>query len=271
MAAVSTMEFDYDRETALTSTGAGRFSTELSSAWNIGENPNGGYLLAPVLQAMQQVSGHPDPLTVTTHYLRPGAAGPAEIEADALRSGRTVGTVRGRLSQDGRTKLESIAAFTDLDIGKHVADVGRPPVELPPPDDCPSRLELPQGVDLAIMDRVDVRIHPDHVASGTRSTPDISGWIRFSDERPIDAASLTLFADAFPPSVFSLLGRIGWVPTIELTVQVRRRPVNGWIRAHFETSDLSNQRLIEDGWLWDESGALVAMSRQVGLVLVADE
>ena len=133
MAAVSTMEFDYDRETALVGTGEGHFSTELSAAWNIGENPNGGYLLASILQAMQQASGHPDPLTVTTHYLRPGAPGPAEIEVDSLRSGRTVGTVRGRMSQDGRTKLESIAAFTNLEIGRHVADVGRPPVALPPP------------------------------------------------------------------------------------------------------------------------------------------
>ena len=55
------------------------------------------------------------------------------------------------------------------------------------------------------------------------------GWIRFADERPVDAAALTLFADAFPPPLFALVGRIGWVPTIELTVQVRRRPVDGWV------------------------------------------
>jgi len=208
---------------------------------------------------------------VTTHYLRPGAVGPAEIETEPIRSGRTIGTVRGRLSQRGRTKLESMASFTDLDIGNHVVDVARPPVDVPTPDDCPSRLELPQGVDLPIMDRVDVRIHPDHAGPATRSVPEISGWIRFADERPVDAASLTLFADAFPPSLFALVGRIGWVPTIELTVQVRRRPVEGWIRAHFETTDVSKQRFIEDGWLWDESGELVAMSRQVGMVLSTDE
>ena len=32
--------------------------------------------------------------------------------------------------------------------------------------------------------------------------------------------SLLLFADAFPPPVFSLYGLVGWVPTLELSVQL---------------------------------------------------
>ena len=56
------------------------------------------------------------------------------------------------------------------------------------------------------------------------------------------------------------------MPTIELTVQIRRRPVEGWILGRFQTIDASGNRTIEDGQLWDASGALVAASRQVGLV-----
>ena len=148
-------------------------------------------------------------------------------------------------------------------------DIETPVAPIPDPDDCVSRTDLEQGVVLPIMSRLDVRIHPDHAVAGSGREAAITGWIRFSDGRPVDAHSLPLFADAFPPPLFSKVGFIGWVPTIELTVHVRRRPVEGWIRGHFRTTDAAGNRTIEDGWLWDESGALVAVARQVKLVLSA--
>ncbi len=261
------MSWQFDDETTLTPTGESRFTTELASAWSIGENLNGGYLLAPLLKAMTGISGHPHPLTVTTHFLRPGRGGAAEIEVEPIRSGRTIGTVRGRLSQGGKTKLESIAAFTDLVTEPGLLEIGIEPVDLPPPDECVNRRSLDQGVVLPLMDRVEMRVHPDHAVAGHGGEPEIAGWIRFTDKRPIDPLGLTMFADAFPPPLFSKLGFIGWVPTIELTVHVRRVPVQGWIRGHFKTSETTGNRTIEDGVLWDESGAVVAQARQVGLIL----
>ena len=267
MAAVA---YQFDEETELTPIETGRWRTHLTSAWNIGDNPNGGYLLAPLAKAMQSVAGHPDPLSITTHYLRPGTGdASAEVEVELVRTGRTVGTVRGRLIQDGKTRIESIAAFADLTSADAVVDIETPAAPLPAPDDCVSRRDLEQGVVLPIMNRLDVRIHPDHAVAGSGREAAITGWIRFDDGRPVDAMALPLFADAFPPPLFSKVGYIGWVPTIELTVHVRRRPMQGWIRGHFRTSDAAGNRTIEDGWLWDESGALVAVARQVGLVLSA--
>ena len=265
MAAVA---YQFDEETALVQRDDTHWQTNLTSTWNIGDNPNGGYLLAPLAKAMASVSGHPDPLSITTHYLRPGTAdAPAEIEAEMIRTGRTIGTVRGRLVQGGKSRIESIAAFTDLSSTESVVDIDTPVAPIPNPDDCVSRTELEQGVILPIMNRLDVRIHPDHAVAVASREAAITGWIRFGDGRPVDAHALPLFADAFPPPLFSKVGYIGWVPTLELTVHVRRRPVEGWIRGHFRTSDATGNRTIEDGWLWDESGALVAVARQVGLVL----
>ncbi len=79
--------------------------------------------------------------------------------------------------------------------------------------------------------------------------------------------SLPFFTDAFPPSLYSLVGNIGWVPTVELTVHVRRAPAAGWLRARFECDDLHRGRMIETGALWDSGGALVARCRQIGLLL----
>lgn len=95
----------------------------------------------------------------------------------------------------------------------------------------------------------------------------MAGWIRFVDGRPADSLALALFADAYPPSLFTALGSIGWVPTLEMTVHIRRRPAPGWLMATFESDDLAGGRMIETGSLWDAEGHLVARSRQLGMLL----
>ncbi|MEZ5597214.1 MAG: thioesterase family protein [Pseudomonadales bacterium] len=238
----------------------------LSGAWNIGANPNGGYLLSVVLGAIRQAVPHPDPLTLTTHYLRPGTGGaPFTVLVDVVRTGRTLSTVRARLEQEGTTRIEVLAAMGDLDTPLGVdASVTLPPPAIARPEHCTPRDAGEQGVELPIRHRLDVRIATPPEAEPTAAR--IDGWVRLADGRAPDTATLPLFCDGFPPSPFSLLGRIGWVPTIELTVHVLRRPAPGWIQAAFVTDSLSHGRMIESGCLWDEQGALVAQSRQLGLV-----
>jgi acyl-CoA thioesterase len=120
---------------------------------------------------------------------------------------------------------------------------------------------------LPILGRLDTRLHPDHARAGQLPVAEISGWNRFVDDRPPDTRSLLLFTDTFPPSPFSMLGVIGWVPTIELTVHVRRRPAPGWIQARLHCEDLHQGRMVESGALWDSNGDLVAQCRQIGLVM----
>jgi len=264
--------WQYDAETAVAAGGTDCWTTRLNPAWNIGDNPNGGYASASALRALGRVTGRPDPISVTTHYLRPGLGGAdAEIRTELIRTGRRAAVAEASLRQDGRERLRTLAAFADLGASRedHESSPGLtiPRAELPPPEECRSRLTLEQGVDLPIASRVDVRIHPALADAGQAGRAEIAGWIRFHDGRPPDSAALVLFADAFPPSVFGLLGQVGWVPTLELTVHVRRRPAAGWIAARFRTRDLVNGLMVEDGELWDETGALVARSRQLALLL----
>ena len=246
------------------------FSGQVQPAWNIGANPNGGYLLALAAQALRQcVPQQPDPLSVSVHYLRPGLAGqPCRIEVQLLRSGRSASTLRATLLQEGSARLELLAAMGDLgepDVAV-LAQITRPMPEMPPPEACLTRSAPAQGVTLAILDRLDVRLHPDEAAPGAAGSARVSGWIRFTDERAPDGMACLLMADAFPPAVFGLLGMVGWVPTLELTVHLRRRPVPGWLLGQFWSHDLSDGRVIEDGALWDASGQLVVQSRQLALV-----
>ncbi len=279
--------WDFDRDTEIESVGPGRWSTEISSDWNIGDNPNGGYAQASTVRAMRaaladagtHTATDPAPVSVTTHFLRPTSAGErAEVGVEVIRAGRRTATMRAELVQGDSRRLLTTATFSPLPVpdgssgGPGVEGVGPPRLAprapmIPEPRACLHRSALAQGVELPLMSRVEVRIVPEYAEPGTADHAATAGWIRFADGRPADAWSLPLFADCFPPTLFSLLGRVGWVPTVELTVHVRARPVEGWIQAEFSTTDLADGFLVEDGRLWDESGRLVARSRQLALLL----
>jgi hypothetical protein len=94
--------FDFDRSTqvvprdtlasrdAAVSLAAGgvSFDTVIHDGWDIMGNANGGYVLAVVARALTVVTGRPDCISVTCHYLAPCPAGPAVIDVVPVRSGR---------------------------------------------------------------------------------------------------------------------------------------------------------------------------------------
>ena len=242
----------------------------LNKNWNIAGIPNGGYLLAVVLRAMQEQVGIKNLLSVNAHYLRPGVSGEeGRVESLILREGSSISTSIASLIQRGKTSMHVVAAFGEL---KKTAN-GFPRIQIeppfmPPPEECAKRSAENQGVELSIQKRVDVRMADMESDS---DSSDLYGWIKFSDSAPVDSLGLALFSDAFPPSIFSKLGRVGWVPTVELTVQVRNLPKEGWIMGHFFTDDLQNGSMIETGRLWDSEGCLVAQSRQLALIKQTSE
>ena len=264
----------FEHETSVDPVSDGAWITELSTNWNIGESANGGYAMSPVLRALREVGGHPDALSVTTHFLRPvQGGGPGRIETELVRRGRTVSVARGTLHQAGNVRLTVTAALGDLgDLDGATGDpsapaIGVPAPAIPGPDECVARRGEAQGVELPIASRIEVRIPAERTVPAGSEHAISEGWIRFVDGTAPTALALPLFSDAFPPTLFAKFGAVGWVPTVELTVHVRRRPAPGWIQARFECDDLADGRLIETGSLWDSTGALVARSRQLGLLL----
>jgi len=271
------MTYAFDTETTPSRVSDDHWQLNLAPEWNIGENPNGGYLLACLLRAMAaKAPDTPDPIAISTHYLRPGLPGTvADLKVSLVRLGRRTATVTGTMEQDGKPRITCTATFGRLESGaggmvdpdsakRHLSIT---PPQLPHPGECTTRSELAQAVALPIMDRIDVRIDPQYAESGCHDAAIITGWIKFKDERPADLLALPLFCDAFPPSVFTLYGMIGWVPTIELSVYARRHPHPGWIKGAFTVGDLAGNLFIEDGILWDENDQLLARSRQLQMLL----
>ncbi|HJP65864.1 MAG TPA: thioesterase family protein [Actinomycetota bacterium] len=259
------MNFDFDRETAVVREGPGRFHAEISDRWNIFTVPNGGYLLSVVLDGVGRSIPHSDPISVTTHFMNRVVPGPAEIEVDVVRLGRAHSTATAVLRQDADPRMHVTATYGDLrDVRGPTRTLGERPA-IPPPDEC---VKGEGGMASAFVEHFDLRLTPE-TAAWAMARPsgkgEMAGWIRFVDERPFDTRSLAVIADSFPPAVFNLL-ETGWVPTIELSVLMRARPVPGWLQCRFSSRYLMDGYVEEDGEVWDEAGTLVAMSRQLARV-----
>ena len=255
-------------DTAVHDEGGGRYSAEIRNGWDIAGNANGGYLLSIVARAMRDASGRPDPVSVTGHYLAPGHPGPAEIRTEVVKHGRTLTTMTASLDAGGRRLVQALGAFGDLSTSSGPELVEAAPPALPPPEECVAVVAT-ATFPPPFMGRVDLRLHPEDAgfSDGTPSgKPQVRGWFRLRDGEPIDTMALVLAVDAFPPTVFNARLPVAWTPTVELTAHVRARPSPGWLRCAFTTRFVTGGFLEEDGVLWDDTGTLVAQSRQLALI-----
>ena len=271
---------EFDRGTAVTARAGAPsvYDAELDGGWRIGGGINGGLLLALVgnaLRAELGTEGHRDPLSISAYYLSAGRPVPGEIRTETVRRGRSVSTGAATLLQtaeDGSSveRLRVLASYGDLSAAEGDVRTTATPPEMPPPDQCVSTEHAPPEflAQADLLHRLDLRLDPACVgwALGEPSgVGRIQGWLRLADGREPDPLMLLLAVDALPPVTFDL-GFFGWTPTLELTAHVRARPVPGWLRVVHSTRNLAGGFLEEDAEVWDESGRLVAQSRQLAVV-----
>src|SRR5688500_7003191 len=114
---------EFDTDTAVRARGDGCFDATVTDRWGVSGRPNGGYLMAMGLRALGHVLPHPDPRTVTTHFLRPPRPGPVEITAEVVREGRRLSVGEARLHRREREFVRMIAAFGDLSTAEGPTDV----------------------------------------------------------------------------------------------------------------------------------------------------
>jgi acyl-CoA thioesterase len=244
-----------------------RWRGAIAEGWDIAGNANGGYLLAITARAMSAALGRPDPVTVTAHYLSPGKPGPVSVSVEIAKQGRTFGTATATLASGERSLLRVLGTFGEL-----TENAGPQLVDLPPPMPSPERcipVDATETFPPPFTGRVELRLHPDDatfLGGNPSGHAQMRGWFRLLHGEPADAIALLCASDAFPPTVFNANLPVAWTPTIELTTHVRYRPEPGWLRCRFATHFVSGGFLEEDGEIWDDTGRLVAQSRQLALV-----
>jgi acyl-CoA thioesterase len=264
----------FDQDTDPRPLGGGAYEVRVDRGWWVVRGPNGGYIAALLVRALEQAVADPARVlrSFTVHYLRPPAEGAARIEVRIERTGRSVTTASARLLQAGQLQALALAAFAVPRASPELHHALPP--EVAPPEACPPR----DGSPIPIHERYEQRfaIGPLPFTGPRTREARTGGWLRLTEPRPLDAALLVAYADAWPPSLFAcseLPGMAGGIPTVDLTVHVRTPlPVPGLapdepVLVSFRTREVSQGVLEEDGEIWSRDGRLLAHSRQLAILL----
>lgn len=236
---------------------------DVSTNFSIVNVPNGGYLMALLARQMLDQSDKSTTPIITVNFLTRTGYGDAQVRVSEISRSRQFNRYEALLIQNGDQILKAMGSFMadglDCPIDRYEANSP----EVASIEDC---VEMPKMPNFTIYDEVDVRLDPDTVPwlqgkTGTKS--EHRGWIRFADDRDFDLCGILLASDAFPPPIFATEGVATWVPTIEMSVNIRNLPVSKWLKCRFRTKHITCGLLEEDGELWDEAGNLVAISRQI--------
>ena len=247
--------------TAVSPQGDLQWQAEVHRGWRIGSVANGGYVLALVGRVLSAALNQPDPLSVNAFFLAPVALGEVEVTVESLSETRSTHFASADLRQDGQLKLRATAAYTDLDKLQGPDWTSVSPPQVPAFDDVPSpamsHLEIHQSIDLRMVQGAEV-----FTDGQTNGSGEFVAWLAHKDGAAPGPIDLLMFADIMPPPIFTIYGAFGWVPTVELTVQVRRKPSAGPLLARHTTRQVTRGVAETDTEIWDTEGDLVAVARQ---------
>jgi acyl-CoA thioesterase len=265
----------FEADTAVADLGGGRFAAAMSERWWVGKGPNGGYVAAVLLRAIQaSASAERAPRSLTVHYQRAPRVGPVEIEVTVEREGGRVTFLSARLTQEGEVQATAQAVLSEnwgeqeTFAEARMPDAGEPG-ELhaidPTVDGRPNMLQ-------------NYRVRP---ALGERAfsggAPHTGAWIRTREARLLDPLLAAAFLDTWFPAPFIRLDRPYGAPTIDYTVHFRSplpppgaKPEDAYL-VSFRSSVARHGFFEEDGELWSADGTLLAQSRQLALLLEPPE
>jgi Thioesterase-like superfamily len=274
------VESQFDTATAVHRVSPGRYVAEVDSVWSIGGRPNGGYLMAILARAAclevaetPGDSGRPgslDPLAVSASFPSSPSPGAVDVAVEVVRPGRAFSTVHARMTQGGVAQVDAVITCGRLPEAATTRHDGTSPPVLPPIEQC---FELPTqgpGFEVLLMSVVRQELDPG-VLGWTRGEPggepEVRGYVSLADGREPDPLSLVLVVDAAPPPTFAL-GVRGWIPTLQLSAWVRRRPAPGPLVVRSRpslvlTTDGGTGFTDETCEVWDSTGELVASGTQL--------
>jgi len=253
----------FDRDISLTQQEPFFFKGNIAENWSINGNPNGGYLMAIAVNAALQHSDKRSTPILTANFISRCLPGEADLHVEEISRSIQFNRLQARLLQDGKEKIRFIGTFADQKNGCFIERYETKMPDIAPLEEC---IQIPVIPKYTLFDNIDLRLDPVCAGwmQGTLSEKsEQKGWITFKDDRPYDIFSVLLIADSFPPPVLATQGLIDWVPTIELSVNIRNIPETRWLKCIFRTRFITCGLLESDGEVWDEKGSLVAISRQI--------
>ncbi len=253
----------FDQDIAVTQKGHLRFKGCVSDNWSVNGNPDGGYLMALLANAILKASPKKSTAILTANFVSRCQIGGAHLVVEKVGRSKNFDRWQASLSQEGEERVRALGTLVDPKRTQNEVRYERSAPFLIPVDKC---VQFPAMPNYTLFDGVDVRLEPDctgWLTGRPAEKSEIRGWIQFKDRRPFDQLSILLMIDAFPPPILASHGMVAWVPTIELSVNIRSVPVTNWLKCVFRSRYVNDGMVEEDGEVWDENNALVAISRQI--------
>ena len=246
----------------------------------------GGQLLAQALHAASAtVEGH-TPHSLHAYFLQTGDSGlPVEIVVDGVRDGRSMATRQVSVAQGERTLLTALASFHS---NPAEPEMGRDPLNVPPPEDMPLLQHWVQHVPsplrrnaqtwITVPPAVEIRIaEPTTFLGGRQASGPRSHWMRVpratTDDPGLHSAILTYASDylmldmalrSHPhPADYTAVAAVSLDHAIWLHRPVR---FDQWHLYTQETAAISGHRAMVRGVIRHVTGHVVANTAQEVLI-----
>jgi acyl-CoA thioesterase len=262
---MSQFDLNTTAEPGTDGTWTARFGGELSGFGGT----NGGYVASLALRTMAALAADAErtPRSLTSHLLAPVRPGTVELFPRLGRTGGSMTSTWLRMEQDGAVVATALASF-----GKprpSVGHIGLVMPDVPPPAQCRPLIETPVAEARAglLLEHRPAGL-PLPLSGGDRA--EILVWMRLLEDRPVDALSAAMLADAAPPALYGRLSEYVAMPSTEITLHfadLAAAAAARWVLGVFRTTHAAAGYAIEDGELWTEDRHLVLQARQLRRIL----
>ena len=249
---------------------AGVFERQCDRTWWALGSLIGGYAQALTLKAICCALDEParQPLTLSTHFLRPFVDGNFRAEVSVERQGRVMTNASARLWSGGKLAATALASFALRKSGHEFLETSMPDVEPVRPGEEP----VEPKVGLAAHDRFAMypRIGSFEHGGGPAER---AGWVCPRESTPVDEFLLATIADLWVPAAFQRWSDPPGVAGVDMTIHYRTPlplpPEDASLPLFVVLRSVASAYgyVDEDGEIWSPSGRLLLQYRQMRIVL----
>jgi hypothetical protein len=252
----------------------GRLHLTVPDEWSFFA-PSGGALMSGALAALRGALPEPAHRLVSAQciFSAPVLPGPAAVEVEVLRAGRSATQLSARLGPlaEGRPAphLVCLATFGVERPGPSLR--GGPPPAVPHWREC--RPWPPRGRRFPFFERLEDRIALGHTLGErgwTPGPPRYARWLRYREpvvgrDGALDPLALPPIIDLMPPALIQALGPETppfFAPSLDLSVHVLEETRREWLLVAGYGRWAGAGRASCEVEVWDEDGRLVAYGTQ---------
>ncbi|WP_222611212.1 thioesterase family protein [Undibacterium nitidum] len=258
---------------------------DIAAGWGQGRATFGGLLGALVVAHLQgalarksepgsQVSLVLRALTIS--FVAPVEVGQVSISSEVLRSGKSVTQMLCTMKQNGQVCVSALASFGAARQSRVVvASAAAPQIDSPEAGRVIPNLE---GIAPEFTKLIDFRFINGELPFSGAATSHIEGWMRWKPSAGVKTPTaryldLVALIDAWPPAVLQMLAQP--TPSSSLTWTLEFPAIddaqlsteaNPWWQYRAVTESAQNGYAHISSHCWDQTGRLVAISRQTATV-----